>query len=646
MKSAFTSLFLILLFSISSLQAQSLFLDLNGNSSNSGVDHFTVMPSGVMMFIGANSTSGVELWQSDGTLGGTNLVKDIYPGSNPSYPLAYHEYNGEIFYRANDGIHGYEMWKTDGTAAGTQLVFDAWTGSSNGVNLITYGFQIADAGGLMVMALNNGSTANGSELYVSDGTAAGTSMLMDIYPGTNSSSPLDFYSIGSGAVFTAYQYDPVTATGTGRELWRTNGTSSGTSILKDINPGNGSSSPQEFYQVGNLIFFSADDGTNGRELWMTDGTPGGTVLIKDINPSGSSNPEAMQKVGSNLLFFADDGVHGDELWKTDGTAAGTVMVKDINPGSGDSKYIIPYYTSMDGYMYFNATDGINGNEVWRSDGTAVGTNMISDIRTGPYGSNPNGFFGHDGVIYFSAYDPTDGFELWVTDGLITMKQMSLRAGTGCGCPADFTFFNNQIFFTADNGSTGREMWTLDPSTIIVLPVELLDFQANLQTDGQVALEWSTATETNNDYFIIERSQDGKKYEPIAQIDGNGTTQSLSQYQAFDRQPLNGKNLYRIKQIDFDGQAHYSAIVVVRVDQNTAFSLSPNPASDLIYLKVPISEFHSDISLIDMSGKVIASHKLVAGESSMNLNLRNLSAGLYLIEIKQAGQIIREKLIKQ
>lgn len=598
------------------------------------------------MFMGANATSGVELWQSDGTLGGTNLIKDIYPGSNPSYPLAYYEYNGETFFRASNGTNGYELWKTDGTNGGTQMVKDVWVGSGNAVSLVTNGFKVAEAGGLMILSLSNGTTNNGQELYASNGTNAGTVMLKDIYVGTGSSGPKDFISIASGAIFTAYEYDINTGLGSARELWRTNGTAGGTSLIKDINPGLGSSTPQNLYRVGNTVFFTADDGTTGRELWKTDGTTAGTVMIKDINPGGPSNPEAFTKVGSNLLFFADDGVNGDELWKTDGTTAGTMMVKDINPGSGDSKYIIPYYTEMDGYMYFNATDGVNGTEVWRSNGTAAGTNMVADIRTGPFGANPNGFFAHDGVLYFSAYDVTDGFELWVSDGLIVMKQMSFQSDLACGCPSDFTFFDNQIFFTADNGISGREMWTLDPSTIVVLPVELLDFQANLQTDGKVLLEWSTATEINNDYFVIERSRDGKEYEPIAQVNGNGTKESVSHYDALDLEPFYGKNLYRIKQIDFDGQAHYSSIVVVSVSANQRFSLSPNPASDQLRIELPTSEYSTRISVYNMAGQQLRSEQVIAGQSSWTLPLVGLSAGVYLLEVKQDGFIIREKFVKQ
>ncbi len=85
------------------------------------------------------------------------------------------------------------------------------------------------------------------------------------------------------------------------------------------------------------MFFSATDGTNGIELWKSDGTSSGTVLVKDINPSaGSGLPKTLTNVNGALYFSANDGTNGYELWKSDGTSAGTVLVNDLNPGTGAS----------------------------------------------------------------------------------------------------------------------------------------------------------------------------------------------------------------------------------------------------------------------------------------------------------------------
>jgi ELWxxDGT repeat protein len=87
--------------------------------------------------------------------------------------------------------------------------------------------------------------------------------------------------------------------------------------------------------VGGTLFFTARDGTHGRELWKSDGTETGTALVKDIRPgigNAYSGPQSLTRVDETLFLAADDGVHGSELWRSDGTEAGTVMVRDIDVG--------------------------------------------------------------------------------------------------------------------------------------------------------------------------------------------------------------------------------------------------------------------------------------------------------------------------
>ena len=108
-------------------------------------------------------------------------------------------------------------------------------------------------------------------------------------------------------------------------------------LVANINTVGDGSSPQDFTAVGATTFFLANDGVHGQELWKTNGSAAGTSLVKDINPgSAGSAIFGMTNLKGTLLFFANDGVHGNELWKSNGTAAGTTLVDDINPGSGSS----------------------------------------------------------------------------------------------------------------------------------------------------------------------------------------------------------------------------------------------------------------------------------------------------------------------
>lgn len=126
-------------------------------------------------------------------------------------------------------------------------------------------------------------------------------------------------------------------------------------LLKDINTtaSNASSNPFGFVSAGAFTYFIATDGISGQELWKSDGTETGTVMVKDIYPgTASSNPVFLTNINDTLFFTATNGTNGEELWKSDGTEAGTVMVKDIRPGTGRA---YPFWlVNMNNSLYFTA----------------------------------------------------------------------------------------------------------------------------------------------------------------------------------------------------------------------------------------------------------------------------------------------------
>ena len=121
----------------------------------------------------------------------------------------------------------------------------------------------------------------------------------------------------------------------------------------NINGGSLSSSPRNFAELGDLLYFQADAGTRGTELWRTDGTAANTDQVKNINATAvgeDSSPYGLTQFGGFLYFGANDGTHGFELWRTDGTGANTTLVKDINPLAPDSS---PFsFTALGGFLYF------------------------------------------------------------------------------------------------------------------------------------------------------------------------------------------------------------------------------------------------------------------------------------------------------
>jgi ELWxxDGT repeat protein len=129
----------------------------------------------------------------------------------------------------------------------------------------------------------------------------------------------------------------------------------------------------------------SSDGTSGYELWRTDGTETGTTMVSDIlTGSASSDAYPLAIFGNALYFAADDGIHGIELWRTDGSAAGTAMVKDIAPGGATSSSAPSDAMSLNGALFFTADDGSTGMTLWKSDGTAAGTVQVKDFSTGVF----------------------------------------------------------------------------------------------------------------------------------------------------------------------------------------------------------------------------------------------------------------------
>ena len=295
----------------------------------------------------------------------------------------------------------------------------------------------------------------GRELWKSDGTLSGTSIFTDIRSGSGSSSPADFIAIGNTLYFTADNGD------NGRELWRTDGTISGTILLKDINIGGGSSYVSSLTAVGSTVYFSAYDQSNGVELWKTDGTELGTMMVNDIRSgSGSSSPSNFAVLGDLLFFRAEDANYGSELWKSDGTASGTVMVKDINPSYNNGN---PNELTVAGStLYFRANDGSNGQELWMSNGTDSGTMMVKDIWSGYNSGYPTGITSFGQSVVFQAQNDYSNRELWISDGTFSGTLMVRDINTfSDSSPSNFVEFNGHIYFSADNGTNGSELWKTD-----------------------------------------------------------------------------------------------------------------------------------------------------------------------------------------
>jgi ELWxxDGT repeat protein len=273
------------------------------------------------------------------------------------------------------------------------------------------------------------------ELWKSDGTQSGTVMVKDIRPGTSGSHPTFLIRMGNALYFQADNGIH------GGELWKSDGTAEGTVMIKDIYPGTATngSYPRNLTANNNIVYFQAMDAASGAELWKTDGTSTGTVMVKDINPGAvnHSSPQTLLNVNGTLYFAANNGANGLELWKSDGTAEGTFMVKDISSGAANSFSVsFSYLVNLNGTLYFPANDGVNGAELWRSNGTAAGTSLVTDLH--PSGSSQPWylFVTSNNKLLFQATEPSAGLELYLLEQ--TGPEIEVSQGTSA-LPISSTF---------------------------------------------------------------------------------------------------------------------------------------------------------------------------------------------------------------
>jgi hypothetical protein len=225
--------------------------------------------------------------------------------------------------------------------------------------------------------------------------------------------------------------------------------------------------------------------------------------------------------------------------------------------------------------------------------------------------------------------------------------------------------NGQVIKTfAGGGSStlisvgGTNVWTAGSGTVTgpavlgtaPLPIELLRFDAKVCSQ-KICLEWSTASELNNDFFNIERSTDGFNFQEILTVDGSGTTNTQINYEALDASPEFGANYYRLKQTDFDGASSYSDVITVKLSDSDDFfiEISPNPVINrTIYLSYAGAEQKNiAVSFYSVSGDLIYTQEIgSAGAKQAVILPENFTPGIYLISASNGSTYHSGRLVIQ
>ena len=382
-------------------------------------------------------------------------VKNIHP-TLQSIPDNMIEMGGFVYFSADNGSIGSELWRSDGTKNGTTLVMDINSGSTG--SAITNMVKMNNA---IYFTANNGFSSNGTELWMSDGTT--TQMVKDINSGTGSSSPSELYVFDNTLYFSAYS-----GTSYGRELWKSDGTANNASQVMDIYPNGSGSDPANLYGFNDYVYFSAKN-ADGNELWKTDGTT--TTQVLDIyTGSSNSDPKEFQAFDGDLYFSAKDATYNRELWKVEGTTGNAALFADIYDGSSGS--FPQSLMEFNGHLYFIASNAANGQEIFKTDGTAV--SIGAEIRIGTGSSYPMNLTVMDSNLYFVGYKSAQyGRELYQHNGTTSVLLKDVNAtgssGTddafsGVASSNSFQVYNDRLFFGADNGVNGYELWMSDGTT--------------------------------------------------------------------------------------------------------------------------------------------------------------------------------------
>ncbi|MEZ6121641.1 MAG: GEVED domain-containing protein [Planctomycetaceae bacterium] len=473
-------------------------------------DPFNVITVGDHAFFTAyNNSGGVDLWKTDGTTGGTEVV-----GSNSDLTYASGTAGGRLYFLVTTSSASSALWTSDGTPGGTLVVHSnvLWPRESPQLPVIgeTVYFEAFDE-------------EHGYELWKSDGTVEGTIRVADILPGSRSSSPGRITPVGDKVYFSAYD-------GVASQLFVSDGTQAGTSVVRSALDG-GPSGPDSLVEMDGVLYFSANvNSSSERRIWRSDGTADGTGQVIDVTPGILYGPPTTDifSIGSQLYFTVEDEVYGRELWASDGTADGTRLVADLvhaNRGSmprdfvivGDTVSFLANGTDSEIHLLSTKPDA-TGNDVVSELAAGISfrsTDEVTAFRERIYFSfdpdrSPSGLAYVDPVnqtistvfesrsslplreltpvdnkLFFIVYTPTDGDQLWVLDGNVGNAALvrDLDPGNEHFTLGDLVAMGDTLYFEADDGVHGRGLWKSDGSfdgTVLVKTLESGQLDVGIQ----------------------------------------------------------------------------------------------------------------------------------------------------------------------
>ena len=406
---------------------------------------------------------------------------------------------------------------------------------------------------------------------------------------------------------------------------------------------------------GELVLGASADVQVSNVLALNGGninTQASAAAFRLLNGVGSISRTSGYINGPLQVDLTDDDAFNFPLGKSGNYKPLNLKIQNSSQSANPLTWEVEYYSaSAETFSNAGVNDGIdlnaietnptvdeqvtnmNGSEFWRMDtggGTATAETITLDISDTNIDQNNI----NDQELQVMVWDDTNqgGADEWVHLG-----------GNSSGTPS-----SANVVSTVTLGFS-EKILTSGAEAAIPLPVELVSFTGSSVKTG-ILLEWSTASEIENDYFEILRSIDGENFEVIGEVDGNGNSTELIEYEFLDRNPLGGANYYRLRQVDFDGDFEFSPVIRVDVEAgaNASVTLYPNPVGNQpfnLLLEGYQSEGINGIYILHSTdGRIIERDKIDSRNTELSLD--GEPEGLYFLKVHIGSKYYNMKIIKR
>lgn len=509
------------------------------------------------------------------------LVKDISQqigGNNSSSIYDLNVANGKLYFFAN--VAGsVNKFMSDGTATGT-VVFD------NGGRDYTF--------------------YNGKTYYRNNGLWSTDGIIGNEVQINN----LDIRQI-LGVYFNKL-FLVVYDASSGRELWVSDGTAAGTTLLKDILPGadNGVDIDMSVTEMNDKLFFRGHSAIGDIEPWITDGTITGTKLLKDIAPIYGSAPRLFTKHDGKIYFTVAANT-SEELWVTDGTTVNTIKVTDFS----DAVYhVITSMVSYNGKLMLSRTRIASPNNfsLWSSDGTTAGTAQVTLNNVDEIGT----LWVLNDKLLISGTDTNGDWGVIAYDGNTAGTAFIAKTDPGLGARvASFVrnFAGKTYFFTTYDGPNQNSIYSY-----------------LWYTDGTAA-GTGLLMPFSNIYGVLN-DHSGPVFKP-----GGLAVMDNSMYFSAMIDPAVGYEFYKIDAVN-------TVVPVMQQEQN--LSVYPTPTTGDLHVSI-VNDGIAHVVVHNMQGQLVYSRQNVSAVPVLHLYLQEQAAGVYFLTVKtNSGKILARKVIKQ